>query len=197
MQIFSLLEVGSFWFWSLIILFLISETVIIGKECLKAPNFLLVALLAFLEFGSVKPITYMWHHLPVFAAGLAVYSLIGVAWGRIKWRQKCKQSYKDAEQKIVEWLKKKCVEGSKVPDTLENEFTEEFNQWSSSRYCDPRIPIQIIDHKEWFIMTSMYWPFSFTWAITHDLFFNIFDVLYNYLYNVLQADADNIYSDLR
>ena len=169
--LFSLIAIGSVWFWLLIAL-----AVIIGMACLEREEvggLVGLTVVTALIFGLLSPIkdsfAWVWANPLQVLAYIGGYFLLGFAYSFLKWDRFIAAIKRDYEETKEKWLQDKGIVGEVVPESLKVEWSVYVKDMYNSRISDFAFKrITYLKYKAIIVAWIIWWPLSLMWLVIND-----------------------------
>ena len=205
---YTILAVGTFWFWLLISIELIVLFAFIANESGTGAALSVFTLCTFLYlFGGVNIVAYVGAH-PLESVGwIAGYLVLGVGWAVLKWYFFVKERLREYKKLRVEFLTTHKQDITKpVPEELKEKWVDCLTRQGWARYGDwkvfeggkrlVRIIPQASRNKARIMRWIAWWPVSLVWSVISDWVVEILQRIYERIAGVLQRIADAIFEDV-
>lgn len=150
-----------------------------------------VALLQWV--GTSNPLGYITSHPLHIALAAALYFVIGIVWGFVKWYF----FLVDAKNKRIEqqanWLLETTgTHGTVIPPELSSKWKKYETDHPVSIIRKPLARNNKANITRWIGL----WPVSMLWALVHDFVKHTATAIYNHLATVYQRMADRVWGDI-
>lgn len=189
---FTWLVFGSLFWFIVTGLFVIWFLYGVNEDSLAATTWCIVLYTLFLQFlAGVDIIAYVTSNPLAILSGTLLYFMLGLLWSVFKWHLFVSHEAAHLRQLKKEFLAKKNLEVSAIPDALIEEFKRSV---SFSNLCVYRP--SVTQNKERITCWVAYWPMSIIWFVLDDFVKNMAEAIYDRMASTYQSVLDRNYRDL-
>lgn len=169
------LAVGGFLFWVIVIAFLIACEFSTVNESHWSFAWLII-FLGVLAWGSTfNPFAWMWHNPGTTLMAAALYIVVGVGWGFVKWMFHLHNEKDYIEANLADYK----TQYNQALITVHSPFNGTFTDYLESR----KLISRAAKNKYLISIWMLWWPFSVLWTALHDVLRRFYNwVIEKYLY---------------
>lgn len=157
-------EIGSFWFWVLII---ISFILLVWLTETEKPVLALVTVIGTLllleNYGNLELVNWVSSQPGTVVVYILSWLVIGAFWSFISWWFFTRRARKKYEGIKAKFLQQNNVKGSSIPEGLKKEWREHLALSYTYMSLSEIIP-KAGAYKKRIITSIIYWPWSFVWG---------------------------------
>jgi len=201
----ELFAFGTLWFWIAVSCFGIGELILVALDKPGPSTFLLVVLLAFLEWICHIPILKSIAQHPFYSLlWVLAYFVLGVIWSGIKWALFAsfhRRRYLEVREKF--YVNKGLDNSESLTEDLKKDWAEfaygeggreDISGYDNDedRYFLLKKP-NVTNHKGDITFWMTYWPWSFFWTMFDDPIRRAFKWIYLHIRQVFQKISDRIW----
>lgn len=183
-----------------VIILIIAESAFLMRcSAYESPGYGMVSVGAFLALfyfmGVFNPLYYIWHHIGWALLFIVGYAFTGLGYARlIKWKFFLSEWVSQNRSFKLEWLSKRGVTGTEVPDELQHEWQKAISEGYSPASTRFDVP-NVWNYKRKFFTWVGYWPFSAFWTLINDPFKRFVDWAYHKMMASMQREAERAASE--
>jgi hypothetical protein len=185
-------------FWLFVAVSLVFFLFFVEKEWPGCATFLVLAVLAALNWGFKIPVfAAMWANPLIAIGGVLGFFAIGTVWAIVRWRVFLDTNKRRLRRKKAEFIRNKKLE-IKAIDPIPEEHKVEYARFvKETNWREKAIAVnpQIGEHKTSIYIWIAYWPFSMLWTVINDPVKRIVLTIYEGLAEWLQGMSDKVFAD--
>ncbi|MBI2108785.1 MAG: hypothetical protein HYT93_01205 [Parcubacteria group bacterium] len=185
---FGLFVLGSFGFWTLVVIANIALFACTENERPFLGIFVLLGTFLLLQFlGDLHLFTYLKNHPFAIFMYFGGYLVCGTVWSVLKW-----YFYLLNKKEEYEELKKQHFSDS----DMDEKNLENWKRTNTHSEMKRLIRSSIFDYKEKIVTWMTFWPWSVLWTLIDDFVFKVFNKIFYYIRGLYESIKKRVFASI-
>jgi hypothetical protein len=189
-EFLSLFIFGTFWFWTVSLIFLIIAVVFTEHESgIGALVTLTLYILYFQLLAKINFLGWLFEKPANFFIAIGSYLIIGLIWSCVKWWLLVSHIAEKEKDRWADFLKK-----NDLPENTKTLPQRLFDDWSSSsfKYRKP----EFSKNKDKITLWVTYWPLSMVYSLLRDFIIKVIRRIVLHFQKIYEKIANNAFKDI-